>query len=390
MRCRNFRLLTLAAILLAALGAAPSAMAQQQQQQGPMPVTVVTLQEKDVTITSLLPGRVVASGVAEVRPQVDGLIVERLFREGGRVELGDPMYRIDPSTYEALVASAKAHVAQATARLGAARREAERLQRLQGRNVVSEKALDDAIAERDAAAAALQVAEAELLSANINLDRTTVRAPLSGIVGRSLTTKGALVTASQAEPLAVIRQLDPILVDVTQSAAELLEWRRGEVIDRLADADKTVRLRLADGREYEKTGLVTAAEPHVNETTGVVTLRLEFRNPDQVLLPGMYVQVEMPQGIAHDVVLAPQEGVSRDRRGRPIAMVVNADNQVEQRTLKVLQELGSDWIVTEGLNSGDRVIVEGLQKIAPQMPVVPEERQPAKPAAKDNAALNSQ
>jgi len=387
MRCRIFRSLTLAAWVLAA-GAAPLPAAAQQQ--GPTPVTVVTLAEKDVTITSLLPGRVVASGVAEVRPQVNGLIVERLFKEGGQVEVGDPMYQIDPATYEALVAAAKAQVAQATARLRAAGREADRLQRLQGRNVVSEKALDDAVGERDAAAAALQVAEAELLSANINLDRTIVRAPLSGVVGRSLTTKGALVTAGQAQPLAVIRQLNPILVDVTQSASELLAWKRGDAINRLENADKTVRLRLADGQEYEQTGSVTAAEPHVNESTGVVTLRMEFPNPEQFLLPGMYVQVEMPQGIARGVVLAPQEGVSRDRRGRPVAMVANAEDEVESRTLTVLQELGSDWIVTEGLGQGDRLIVEGLQKIGPQMKVAPEERQSANTSDSEDAAAYAQ
>lgn len=385
MRSRVSRPLTVIAWLLTAgVGVSPAAA---QQPQGPAPVTVVTLAAQDVTITSLLPGRVVASGVAEVRPQVNGLIVERLFREGGQVEVGDPMYRIDAATYEALVAAAEAQVAQATARLRSAQQEASRLQRLQGRNVVSEKSLDDAVGERDMAAASLQVAEAELLSANINLDRTTVRAPLSGVVGRSFTTRGALVTASQAEPLAVIRQLNPILVDVTQSAAELLAWQRGDAVDRLENADKTVRLRLADGREYDHTGSVTAAEPHVNEATGVVTLRLEFPNPAQLLLPGMYVQVEMPQGIAHDVVLAPQEGVSRDRRGRPVAMVVNDQDEVEPRQLTILQELGSDWIVQSGLRDGDRIIVEGLQKIAPQMKVAPEERQSEnKTGGKDTAA----
>ena len=387
MRSRFFRSLRLAAGLLAAWAAVVPAAAQQQ---GPMPVTVVTLKAEDVTVTSLLPGRVVASGVAEVRPQVDGLIVDRLFQEGGEVAVGDPLYRIDPATYEALVTAAEAQVAQAEARMKSARREAERLQRLQGRNVVSEKALDDAIAERDTAAAALQVAKAELLSANINLDRTTISAPLTGIVGRSFTTKGALVSAGQGSPLAVIRQLNPILVDVTQSAAELLEWQRGDLIDRLSNADKTVRLRLADGKEYEQTGLVTAAEPNVDETTGVQTLRLEFPNPDRLLLPGMYVQVEMPQGIAQNVVLAPQEGVTRDRRGRPVAMVVNAEGKVESRDLTILRERGSNWIVTDGLADGDRLIVEGLQKIKPQMEVAPEERQPEKPSGEAGPAANAQ
>jgi membrane fusion protein, multidrug efflux system len=354
-------------------------MAAQAQESGggempPMPVTVVTVHAEDVTLTSTLPGRVVASGVAEVRPQVDGIIQERLFTEGSEVEVGDALYRIDPAAYEAQVAAAEASVAQAEANLSAAVKEAARLEQLLGRNVASEQDVDNAIAARDAAAAALKVAEAQLLSARINLDRTTLRAPLSGRVGRTLTTQGALVTAGQAEPLAVIRSLDPVYVDVTQSAAELIRWRRGHTFRMLGDADRTVALTLADGTTYEHTGELTVAEPYVNELTGVVLLRLLFDNPDSLLLPGMYVQVEMPQGQLTDVVIAPQQGVSRDNRGRPIALVVNADNVVEQRELTIVRDRGSDWIVSEGLSEGDRVIVEGIQKTGPGATVVPEER----------------
>jgi len=362
------------AILLASVLATAEPAAAQQQERPPTPVTVVTLKAQDVTLTTLLPGRVVASGVAEVRPQVDGIITERLFEEGATVAVGDPLYRIDSATYEAQVAAAKAQVTEANARLRAARQQFERVQQLVKRRVGSQSALDDAVAERDSAAAALQVAQASLLTAEISLERTTVRAPLSGVVGRSLTTQGALVTASQSQPLAVIRTLDPILVDVTQSAAEMLSWRRGQAGRKLEDADQTVRLILADGEPYELTGHLTAAEPHVDEQTGVVTLRMTFPNPAELLLPGMYVQVEMPQGVARNAVLAPQEGVSRDRRGRPIAMVVNADNVVESRTLTVIRARGSDWIVRDGLSDGDRLVVEGLQKIGPQMTVAPEER----------------
>ena len=218
------------------------------------------------------------------------------------------------------------------------------------------------------------MAEAALLSAEIDLERTVIRAPIGGVIGRSLVTQGALVSAGQAAPLTVIRRLDPVLVDVTQSASELIEWRRGLVSGRLGDVEKTVTLTLADGETYEQTGLLTAAEPYVDELTGVVTLRLEFPNPEELLLPGMYVQVEMPQGLVRDVVLAPQQGVTRDRRGRPVALVVGADGVVEERTLEVLQARGSDWIVTDGLRPGDRVIVEGLQKAAPGATVQPEER----------------
>ncbi|WP_424933638.1 efflux RND transporter periplasmic adaptor subunit [Amaricoccus macauensis] len=340
----------------------------------PSPVTVVTVEAQDVTLTSTLPGRVVASGVAEVRPQVDGIIVERLFAEGSEVEVGDALYRIDSATYEALEAAAEASVAQAQATLGAAKKEAERMQSLRERNVVSEQDVDDAVSSRDAAAAALKVAEAQLLSAQIDLDRTTIRAPLSGTVGRTLTTQGALVTAGQAEPLATIRALDPVYVDVTQSAAELIQWRRGRTHEELGEADTTVALTLADGTTYEETGELTVAEPHVNELTGVVLLRLEFANPDELLLPGMYVQVEMPQALLEDAILAPQEGVTRDNRGRPIAWVVNEDNVVETRELTILRDQGHNWIVSEGLSAGDRVIVEGLQKTGPGATVVPEER----------------
>ncbi|ALG89624.1 MULTISPECIES: efflux RND transporter periplasmic adaptor subunit [Actibacterium] len=368
----------LKSIVLAAslLSGIPAGVALGQEDRPPTPVTVVTLAEQDVTLTSILPGRVVASGVAEVRPQVAGIITERLFEEGSFVTQGDELYRIDPASYEAQVAAATAAVAQAEATLSSAQKESDRMQALLERRVVSQQNLDDANAIRDAAAAALQVAQAQLLAANIDLDRTTIRAPLTGEVGRSLTTRGALVTAGQAGALAVIRQLDPVYVDVTQSAAELIRWRRGETQAELGNANRTVVLTLADGEPYEFTGELTAAEPHVDEQTGVVVLRLEFPNPDELLLPGMYVQVEMPQGVIANAVLAPQDGVTRDRRGRPIALVVNEQNVIEERTLTVVRNIGSDWIVSAGLEDGDRIIVEGLQMVGVGMTVVPEERQP--------------
>lgn len=350
----------------------------------PPTVTVLTLTSGDVTLTSSLPGRVVASGTAEVRPQVNGIIVERLFQEGSEVELGAPLYRIDPATYEAQVAAAKAQVSQAEARLRITTREADRLRTLQQRNVASEQTFEEAVAARDEAAAALQVAQAALLTANIDLDRTTVRAPLAGVIGRSLTTQGALVTSGQPAPLAVIRQLDPVLVDVTQSAAEILAWRRGVRDGQLSRADTEVKLILADGSTHEETGALTAAEPNVNELTGVVTLRLEFSNNDGLLLPGMYVQVELPTGIAKGVVLAPQQGVIFDPRGNATAMVVNADDVVEPRMLEIVEAKDSDWIVRSGLAAGDRIILEGIQRIAPGAKVVAEER--AAPGAAAPAA----
>ena len=359
--------------------------------QGPPPpaVTYVTLETQDITLTSLLPGRVVASGVAEVRPQVDGIIIERLFEEGAHVTIGDPMYRIDPATYEAQVNAAKAAVAQAQATFNAAQSDATRNERLNQRGVTSEQTLETAIAARETANAALQVAQAQLQTAEIDLDRTTIRAQLTGVVGRSLTTQGALVTAGQAAPLAVIRAIDPVLVDVTQSAAELLAFRRGSLEHELADVDTSVALTLADGTEFEARGELTAAEPYVNERTGVVTLRLEFPNPDEFLLPGMYVQVQMPQGTAKGIILAPQEGVTRNRRGLPIAYVVNDADTIEERELTTQGTRGANWIVTSGLNDGERMVVAGLQRIRAGAKVRPEERQPpaaAPPAAAPAAA----
>ncbi|MGF6861946.1 membrane fusion protein (multidrug efflux system) [Rhodobacteraceae bacterium MBR-64] len=366
----------IAALGLVALGVSGgmSGAALAQQQRPPQPVTVVTLRAQDVTLTSMLPGRVVASSLAEVRPQVSGILRERLFEEGADVTAGDPLYRIDPSTYQAQVAAAKAAVAQARANLVSAEKEAVRITTLVERQIVSQQDLDTAIAARDSAAAAVQVAEAQLQSTNIELDRTTVRAPLSGVVGRSLTTQGALVTAGQATPLAVIRDLDPVYVDVTQSAAELIRWRRGHTEADLAGADQTVVLNLADGARYEHTGTLTAAEPNVDEQTGVIVLRLKFANPERLLLPGMYVEVEFPLGLVRDVLLVPQDAVRRDRRGRPTALVVTKDNVVEERLLTVLRDRGANWIVSDGVVGGDRVIVEGVQKIGVGATVAPEER----------------
>lgn len=359
---------------LAALACLAGVAAAQTGGGGPAPVTTVTVKASDVTLTSLLPGRVVASSVAEVRPQVGGLIEARLFTEGADVNAGDPLYRLDDDTFRAELAAAEASVAQAQANLRLTQLDADRNQQLIERNAISQQTLDNALAARDSANAALAIAEAQLLSARINLDRTTITAPLAGVIGLSQTTEGALVSAGQAEALSVIRTLDPVYVDVTQSAADLLRWRSGAAAAELEGVDQTVTLTLADGSEYGHTGRIAAAEPHVNEQTGVVLLRLTFPNPDRLLLPGMYVQVEAPLGIARGAILAPQEGVMRNGRGEPFAYVVTAENTVEQRMLTIAAARDADWVVTAGLKDGDRVVVEGLQKIGPGAPVVPEER----------------
>ncbi len=364
------RLGGLVAILCAPILAAPAFA--QQGERPPQAVTVVTLEPSEVTLTSTLPGRVAASRVAEVRPQVSGIITERLFEEGKPVGQGTPLYQIDAASYEAQKAAAEAALAQAQATLTSAEREASRQQELRSRAVSSQQSLDDALANRDVAAAAVKVAEANLLSANIDLDRTTIRAPIDGTTGLSQATEGALVTSGQATALTVIRRLDPVYVDVTESAAEILRWRReGASVE---DDSAVVTLRLADGVIYDKSGRLSAAEPYVDEQTGTILLRLEFPNPDGFLLPGMYVQVGLPQANVSDAILAPQEGVSRDRRGRPVAMVVTPDNVVETRELTIQRDQGAYWVVSEGLKAGDRIIVEGLQKIATGMTVAPQER----------------
>ncbi|KAA2311772.1 efflux RND transporter periplasmic adaptor subunit [Puniceibacterium sp. HSS470] len=372
-----------AALLAVAIVAGAGATAALAQDMPPTGVTVVTMQPQSLTLTTTLPGRVQASASAEVRPQVNGIITERLFTEGTQVKEGDILYRIDPTTYEAALAQSQAAMSQSQAQLDAAQRDYDRMAALRDKGVSSQQTFDDAISARDSASAALKVAEAQLKSAQIELDRTDIRARLSGRIGLSEVSQGALVTASQTTALTTIRRLDPVYVDVTQSAAELLAWRRGDTARDLGDANLDVSLTLADNSVYDQTGTLTAAEPNVDEQTGVVVLRMTFANPEQILLPGMYVQVEMPTTTVDDVYLAPQEGVSRDRRGNPVAMVVNAQNVVEQRALTVLQDYGNDWVVSDGLNPGDKIIVEGLQKVQPGATVSPAER--GADAATENA-----
>lgn len=363
--------------LLALAGFAP-ASGIAQEAPPPAAVTVVTMQAQDVTLTRDLPGRVVALGVAEVRPQVSGIITDQLFEEGATVSEGDPMYRIDDAIYAAQVQMSRASVEEARVALANAERDEERNATLFLRKVVSQTAVDDAKAIRDEARAALVVAQAQLRASEIDLEHTTVRAPLSGVVGRALTTRGALATAAQASPLAIIRQIDAVFVDVAASAADVVRRRRAaaepESTSDASSSDTTVTLTLADGSQYDQTGTILAAEPQVNVMTGVSVLRLKFPNPDGILLPGMYVNATLPAGTATGAIIAPQEGVSRDRRGEPTALVVNDENTVELRNLTVLGTRGTDWIVTEGLEAGDRVIVAGLQKVTTGAVVALQER----------------
>ena len=324
-----------------------------QTQQTPQ-VGVVTLEAKPFALTSEVPGRTSAYRIAEVRPQVNGIIQKRLFTEGSEVKAGQQLYQIDPATYEATFKSAQATQLSAKSL-------ADRYKLLVADKAVSQQAYDEA------RAAGLQ-ADAALEQARIDLRYTKVMAPISGRIGRSAVTEGALVSNGQANAMATIQQLDPIYVDVTQSSKELLRLRRDLAEGRLqkaSDSAAKVALKLEDGSRYAHEGTLEFSEVAVDESTGSVTLRAVFPNPDHLLLPGMFVHAELLSGVKQNAILAPQQGVTRNQRGEPTAMVVGADNKVELRVLKADRTAGSAWLVEEGLNAGDRLITEGLQFVQP-------------------------
>jgi len=336
--------------------------------QGPAEVGVVTLAPERVVVTKELPGRTSAFLVAEIRPQVNGIIQQRRFTEGADVSAGELLYQIDPAPYRAVYDQAAAAVSVAEAGLPALRSRAERLQGLVEIRAVGQQDADDATAALAQAEANALAARAALESARINLEYTPIRAPISGRIGKSNVTVGALVAAYQPVPLAVIQQLDPIYVDVTQASADLLRLQRN--IGRTgfsADAPevRTVKLLLEDGTPYPLAGTLAFRDVTVDPTTGSVTLRLIFPNPDHLLLPGMYVRAIVEEGTRDQAILAQQQGVSRDVRGEAYAWVVNAEGKVEQRTLEVDCAIGDRWLVTSGLAAGDRVIVEGMQRVRP-------------------------
>lgn len=324
-----------------------------QTQQTPQ-VGVVTLEAKPFALTSEVPGRTSAYRIAEVRPQVNGIIQKRLFTEGSEVKAGQQLYQIDPATYQAAFKSAQATQLSAKSL-------ADRYKLLVADKAVSQQAYDEA------RAAALQ-AEAALEQARIDLRYTKVMAPISGRIGRSAVTEGALVSNGQANAMATIQQLDPIYVDVTQSSKELLRLRRDLAEGRLqkaSDSAAKVALKLEDGSRYAHEGTLEFSEVAVDESTGSVTLRAVFPNPDHLLLPGMFVHAELLSGVKENAILAPQQGVTRNQRGEPTAMVVNAENKVEQRVLKADRTAGNAWLVEDGLKDGDRLITEGLQFVQP-------------------------
>jgi membrane fusion protein (multidrug efflux system) len=330
-------------------------------------VGVVTLKRAPVTLSTLLPGRAAPFESSEVRPQVGGLIIDRPFEEGSLVKAGQVLYRVDPAPFQAAVEQAQGLEASAEASLLSARSKADRYQGLVQYNGVSKQDAEDAHASLLQAQAAVQQQRAALSAARISLGWATIRAPIAGRIGASSVTKGALVTPGQTTALTTIQRLDPIYVDVTQSSVELLRLRRALAEGRLqgGDAGVPVRLKLEDGSSYPYQGRLQFTDVTVNPATGAVTLRALFPNPQNLLLPGMYVDAEVAQGLDADGLLAPQQGVSRNEKGQPTALVVDASGHAELRSLTTGAAVGDQWLILGGLQAGERLIVEGLLRVKP-------------------------
>ena len=365
----------LATALLAALSFTATACGKKQPPMppsGPPEVGFVTIQPQRVALTTELSGRTAPYLIAEVRPQVGGIIKQRLFTEGSDVKAGQVLYQIDPASYEAALASARANQAKAEATLGSIRLKAERYGDLVKIKAVSQQDNDDAQASLKQAEAEVAAAKAAVETARINLAYTRVTAPISGRIGRSAFTDGALVTANQATALATIQQLSPMYVDVTQSSAELLKLKKNLASGLFKKGNSNqapVRLLLEDGSPYPLPGILKFSEVTVDQSTGSVTLRALFSNPHQLLLPGMFVRAVVEEGTNEQALLVPQRGVTRNPKGEALAMVVGAEEKVEPRPLKVVRTVGDSWLVAEGIKPGDRVIVEGIQRARPGTPV---------------------
>ncbi len=361
---------------------------QQNAPAGGMPgapaVTVMTVQPEPVPITAELPGRTTPYLVAELRPQVSGIVKERMFKEGSDVRAGQVLYRIDPATYQAAYDSARASLARADANLDVARQKAVRYADLVKIEAVSAQTNEEAQAAQKQAQADVGTAKAALDKTRVDLDFTRITSPIAGRIGRSTVTAGALVTANQEAALATVQQLDPIYVDLTQPSAKLLSLKRdleSGKLQRAAGNTVPVQLVLEDGSLYGTEGRLAFSEVTVDQATGSVTLRAVFPNPKGDLLPGMYVRARLTQGVNRAAMLVPHAAVSRTPRGEAQVMVVNSESKVEARTVKAEQSIGDKWVVTEGLAAGDRVIVEGLQKVKPGAPVQAQEAGSAPAAA---------
>jgi membrane fusion protein (multidrug efflux system) len=338
----------------------------------PTPVGVIVVTEQPVTLTTELPGRTSPYETSDVRPQVDGIIRARLFTEGDYVTAGQALYRIDPATYQARVASARAALSRARASTIGAEGQVRRYAELVKRNFVSRQLYDNALSAAGEARADVQAQAAALRSAEIDLGRTVIRAPISGRIGRSLYTTGALVQAGQENALTTIQRLDPIYVDIQQSSADLLKLREQMLAGQVASDKAPVRLTLESGSAYPQTGTLSFADVTVDQTTGSQTIRAVFPNPQHILLPGMFVRGQLSQGIQTRGILVPQRAVSRDERGRPTVIVVGKNNMAELRVIQADRTVGTSWLVTGGLKPGDKVIVDAGPLLRPGVPVKPQ------------------
>jgi membrane fusion protein (multidrug efflux system) len=331
-------------------------------------VTVVEVKPQRIAITTDLPGRTSAFLIAEVRPQVGGIIQNRFFTEGSDVRAGEVLYQIDPATYQAAYDSANAALARAEANVTSIRFRAERYKELVEIKAVSRQEYDDATAALKQAEAEIAASKAAVETARINLGYTRVTAPIAGRIGKSSVTVGALVTAGQGMPLATIQQIDPVYVDVTQSSASLLRLQQSMAsgaLKRDSASRAKVKLILEDGTPYAQEGTLQFQDVTVDQTTGSYILRIVFPNPKRTLLPGMFVRAILEEGVNEKALLVQQLGVSRDPKGNPLALVVDAENKVQQRMLVLDRTIGDKWLVSDGLAPGDRVVVEGIQKVKP-------------------------
>jgi membrane fusion protein (multidrug efflux system) len=360
-------LLPISLLVLAACGArqAPETAA------APPEVGVMAMHASEVPVHTELSGRTAAFRVSEVRPQVNGIVRKRLFEEGSMVRAGQVLYEIEPGPFEAAHEQAQAALATAQAGIASLRGKAERFGELVKANAVSRQEHEEAQAALVQAQAGVKSAQAALKAARINLEFTRIEAPISGRIGRSSVTEGALVAPGQATALATIQRIDPIYVDVVQSSLELTRLKRRFISGDMAPASTRVGLRMEDGLPYPHAGTLKFTEVAVDAATGSVTLRAEFPNPQGLLLPGMYVRAQVESGVERQAILAPQRGVARNDKGEPTALVVGKDDKVELRALEVRSAAGDQWIVTGGLREGDRLVVDGLQRAHPGDKVKP-------------------
>jgi len=343
-----------------------------RQQQSPPPhvpeVAVVTVRPHKVVLTTELPGRTSAFRVAVIRPQVSGLILKRLFTEGSDVKAGQALYQIDPAPFQASLDNAKAALSRSEANLSAISLKAERLRELLADKAVSRQDYDDATAALKQTEADIEYWKAMVKSARINLGFTRITAPISGRIGRSQVTEGAIVTAYQPVAMATIQQLDPMYVDVSQSTTDLLRLKnllKSGQLDQNGASQKKVGLILDDDTTYPWKGTLQFRGVTVEPSTGTVVLRIVFSNPENILLPGMFVRAVVKEGVNTQAILIPQQAVSRDPKGNPLTLVVNSQSKVEQRQLTIDRAIGNKWLVTSGLTPGERVIVEGVLKVRP-------------------------